>query len=66
MFNILFTHKMSILLVIIPKKYSFTEVSHVGKLGKLRDKCPMFKLEDYCLLTSRTTVESDRNFNIKP
>ena len=47
-----------------------TELSHVGKLrevrevrGKLRDKCPKFKLEDYCLLTSRTTVGSDNFFN---
>ena len=47
-----------------------TEVSHVGKLrklrevrGKLRDKCPKFKLEDYCLLTSRMTVGSDNFFN---
>lgn len=31
--------------------------------GKLRDKCPKFKLEDYCLLTSRTTVGSDNFFN---
>ena len=48
----------------------FTELSHVGKLrevrevrGKLRDKCPNFKLEDYCLFTSRTTVGSDNFFN---
>ena len=47
-----------------------TELSHVGKLrevrevrGKLRDKGPKFKLEDYCLLTSRTTVGSDNFFN---
>ena len=47
-----------------------TELSHVRKLrevrevrGKLRDKCPKFKLEDYCLLTSRTTVGSDNFFN---
>ena len=47
-----------------------TELSHVGKLrevrevrGKLRDKCPKFKLEDYCLFTSRTTVGSDNFFN---
>ena len=50
-----------------------TELSHVGKLrevrevrevrGKLRDKCPNFKLEDYCLFTSRTTVGSDNFFN---
>ncbi|MBW0032702.1 hypothetical protein, partial [Segatella copri] len=46
------------------------ELSHVGKLrevrevrGKLRDKCPNFKLEDYCLFTSRTTVGSDNFFN---
>ena len=51
-------------------KRLITEVSHVGKLrevrevrGKLRDKCPKFKLEDYCLLTSRTTVGSDNFFN---
>ena len=31
--------------------------------GKLRDKCPNFKLEDYCLFTSRTTVGSDNFFN---
>ena len=31
--------------------------------GELRDKCPKFKLEDYCLLTSRTTVGSDNFFN---
>ena len=39
----------------------------MGKLRevrrKLRDKCPKFKLEDYCLLTSRTTVGSDNSFN---
>ena len=51
-------------------KILHTELSHVGKLrevrevrGKLRDKCPKFKLEDYCLLTSRTTVGSDNFFN---
>ena len=50
--------------------FYLTEVSHMGKLrevrevrGKLRDKCPKFKLEDYCLLTSRTTVGSDNFFN---
>ena len=35
----------------------------MGKLRevrrKLRDKCSKFKLEDYCLFTSRTTVGSD-------
>ena len=48
----------------------YIEVSHVGKLrevrevrGKLRDKCPKFKQENYCLLTSRTTVGSDNFFN---
>ena len=37
-----------------------------GKLrevrGKLRDKCPKFKLEDYCL-NSSATVGSANSFN---
>lgn len=40
-----------------------------GKLrevrGKLRDKCPKFKIEDYCLLTSLTTEGSDNFSNFR-
>ena len=38
-----------------------SEVREVRR--KLRDKCPTFTLEDYCPLTSRTTVGSDNFFN---
>ena len=46
---------------LINRSFACGEVREVR--GKLRDKCPMFKLEDYCLLTSRTTVGSDNFFN---
>ena len=33
--------------------------------GKLRDKCPKFKIEDYCLLTFLTTEGSDNFSNFR-
>lgn len=42
------------------------EVKDVREVrGKLRDKCPKFKIEDYCLLTSLTTEGSDNFSNFR-
>ncbi len=34
-------------------------------LGKLRVKCPKFKIEDHCFLTSLTTEGSDNFSNFR-